>query len=64
MILQIAVGVAVVAVGIAFYKHKTLAGVEASAKKEIAYLENFSTKIGATLKADFNSAVSRLKSIF
>lgn len=56
--------VAVIAFLVALKKHGTLSAVEASAKREIAYLESISTKVGATIKSDFDSAVARLKAIF
>ena len=56
--------VAVVAVVLAFYKHKTLAAVESSAKKELAYLEGLASKVEASAKADFAAVVARLKAIF
>lgn len=55
---------AAVAIIVAFYKHRSLAAVEASAKKEIAYLETLAEKVGTTVKADFTAAVARLKAIF
>ena len=65
---------AAVAIGVAFYKHKTLAAVEASAKKEAAYLktaavaeaqnlEALASKVEADAKIDYASMIVRLKAL-
>lgn len=64
MIIAILAVTAGVAFGIALYKHKTLAGVEASAKKELVYLEGLAEKVAADVKADYTAAVARLKALF
>ena len=54
---------AAIAIGVAFYKHHTLAAVIASAKKEVAYLESVAEKVDVTVKADFATAVANLKKL-
>ena len=56
--------VAVVALGVAFYKHKTASAVAASAKKEIAYLETFVANVDSKVKVEYAATVKRLKAIF
>lgn len=55
---------AATAVVVAFYKHKTLAAVKASAAKEVAYLESVAEKVATEVKADYTAAVKRLKALF
>jgi len=64
LILDVAITVAAVSIIVAFYKHKTLKNVVASAKKEISYLEYLGTKISSEAKTDYANVIARLKSIF
>jgi hypothetical protein len=75
MILLIALAAsAAIAFGVALYKHKTLAAVEASAKKEaanvktailaeVSKLEVLGTRLEADAKADYSAALTRLKAL-
>jgi hypothetical protein len=57
--LDVAVLVAAVALGLAFYKHHTLAGVVASAKRELVIIEASLKAAGASAAAD----LSKLKAL-
>lgn len=63
LILDASVVTAAVAIIVAFYKHKTLAGVVASAKKEIAIIEAKEAAGVATFKADYVGAIARIKAL-
>lgn len=56
--------VALVSLGVALYKHKTLNAVVASAKKEVGYLEAYASKAEASVKAELTALAARLKAIF
>lgn len=64
MIIAALVVAVAVAVGVAFYKHHTLAAVEASAKKEFVNLEAVFAKAEATVKTSGTAIVNRLKALF
>lgn len=54
---------AVIAIVIAYRKHKTTVAVVASAKKEAAYLETFTSKVSDEAKIAFAGVVARLKNL-
>jgi hypothetical protein len=64
MIVEVLAGVALVGFGLALYKHKTLAAVEASAKAEIANIEAAIAKAEPTVKAEVTAIVNRIKALF
>ena len=72
--LDIAVGAAAIATAVAFYKHKTLAAVEASAAKEATIvkaavtaeatkLESLASKVDADAKVDYAAVIAKLKAL-
>ena len=72
--LDIAVGAAAIATAVAFYKHKTLAAVELSAKKEALLLkvqvtaaaenlESLASKVDADAKVDYAAVIAKLKAL-
>lgn len=64
MILEIGLVVSLaVAVGLAFYKHGSLAAVEASAKKEAALIEAEAAKLEGDAKTTLSAIVARLKAL-
>lgn len=64
-LIEAGLGVAAAAgIGVAFYKHHTLSGVIASAKKEITNIETVVAKVETTAKADITAAITKLKAIF
>ena len=54
---------AAVAIGLAFYKHGSLAAVKASAVKEAENLEALASKVEATAVADYKAIIARLKTL-
>jgi hypothetical protein len=54
---------AAIAIAVAFYKHKTLTAVLASAKKEAANIETAVVSAEASVKAEVLAIVARLKAL-
>lgn len=63
LLFDVVVVAAVVAVYVAYKKHKTTVAVVASAKKEASILETIGSKIADEAKVAYDAVVARLKAL-